>query len=195
MQEGNVLEKIREVRRRVQADRRRIDTLADSLLDTDIVLETVARELTAPDPPQPRQPGPWPVRKVRAGGMARRPWDPSAVVSAFEWRPQADGTGWFRVNATEIKLSPLLSDLLCILAMEKGHSDDEAVGFKSCEELAAWLGKKGGRTFNKHAIAELTRRLRVAFLRAGLDPWLIQTHRRLGRRLNRKLSPLIGSGL
>ncbi len=91
----------------------------------------------------------------------------------------------FLNNRRPFKLQPHLGALLLALAEDTGASDDEGVAFKTVEDLAIRMSKRlgtrrlSGETINKY-VCRLRKEL---YRRAGLEADVIQTNRRLGRRL------------
>lgn len=81
-----------------------------------------------------------------------------------------------------ISLSPLLATLLEILKAEGGVISDHLVGWKSIAAIQSALRERTNQNHSKAAIKELVYRLRGLLAYHGLNPSLIQSHRRLGYR-------------
>jgi len=98
-------------------------------------------------------------------------------------------------NRRPFALQPHLGALLLALAEDTGVSDDEGVGFKTVGDLAIRMSKRlgtprlSGDTVNKY-VCKLRKEL---CRRAGLEADVIQTNRRLGRRLAVRRSMQAGS--
>jgi len=73
--------------------------------------------------------------------------------------------------------------LLRILACDGGRRLDELVGWKSKAQIREALKKLCGSASTPHGLDQLIYNLRIEFAQAGLDPDLIQSDPRLGRRL------------
>ena len=86
------------------------------------------------------------------------------------------------------RLPPLLAALMQFLAAEGDTGGDEFVGWKSREAVAAWIEIMTGKKVRRQYVNNLVSRLRTRFSEAGMDPALIQTHRRKGARFALKRS-------
>lgn len=98
---------------------------------------------------------------------------------------RGDGSVWVKVDdARPLLLPPHLGTLWLALAEDTGLSRDEAVAFKSLRALSVRIGKRTGmkgpsaNTINKYVC-----RLRQSLAAHGVDPEIVQTSRRLGRRV------------
>jgi hypothetical protein len=100
-------------------------------------------------------------------------------------KPCADGSVWVRVEGSRpFLLPPHLGVLWLVLAEDTGLSRDEAVAFKSLRDLSVRIGKRaGGRGPSPGTINKYVCRLRRWLAARGVDPSIVQTNRRLGRRL------------
>lgn len=105
-------------------------------------------------------------------------------VSSLEIKPRSDGLSDVRIEQGKVfTLPPALADLLYVLALDSGRASDGLVGFKTIAEVMILLRKKSGREFTRRSVAQNIFRLRNELrLRAGANPFLIQTNRRLGFR-------------
>lgn len=103
---------------------------------------------------------------------------------SLETKLRADGDFEVRIDGGKrFTLPPLLADVLRILAIDNGPSNDELVGWKTLDEVAILLGKETGRPVKKHAVTQNVYRLRKAmFAQGGANPYLIQTSRQRGVR-------------
>lgn len=122
----------------------------------------------------------------RADGDTRRLLRRSAEagVCKLEIRARADGSAEVRVEGgPAFALAPVLGDLLAVLSLDGGQASDGLVGWKTLDEVAILLGKKTGRPVRRHTATQHIYRLRrELFARGGVNPFLVQTHRRLGAR-------------
>jgi hypothetical protein len=125
----------------------------------------------------------------------RRLADTGALT--LEIKPRPDGLCDVRIDAgQQFKLPPALADLLSILSLNGGQSDDRFVGWKTLDEVAILLGKKSGRRLSRHTVTQSIYRLRrELFNRGGANPYLVQTNRRRGVRfaLRQKVDTVIKS--
>ncbi|MEW6207428.1 MAG: hypothetical protein AB1631_03620 [Acidobacteriota bacterium] len=105
-------------------------------------------------------------------------------VSSLDIRPRSDGLSDVRIEQGKVfTLPPALADLLYVLALDSGRAGDGLVGFKTITEVMILLHKKAGREFTRRSVAQNIFRLRNELRRrAGANPFLIQTNRRLGFR-------------
>ncbi len=118
------------------------------------------------------------------------------MIQDFKLTPRGDGSTDFLIGGfRKLNLSPLLADLLCLLASEGRPSGDHLVGWKTAEELLASLSKKAGRRISHGALLQLVYRLRKALWEAGLEGDLVQFNQRRGWRLALQRKPLPGSGI
>ena len=117
---------------------------------------------------------------------------------SIEIKPRPDGMADVRIDGgKQFTLPPALADLISVLSIDNGLSDDAFVGWKSIKEVAALLSKQSGKPVGKRAITQNVYRLRKElFDRGGMNPYLIQTNRRRGIRfaLRRKHGPGSASG-
>jgi hypothetical protein len=130
--------------------------------------------------------------RAKSNDKLRR--EAEAGVSSIEIRPRADGRTDVRIDQDkELTLSPLLGDLLFVLGIDGGRSDDPLVAWKTLDEIAILLKKKAARRFSRHSVTQNLFRLRQAFGQAGVNPFLIQTNRLRGARvaLKRRTEPVI----
>jgi hypothetical protein len=125
----------------------------------------------------------------------RRLADSGAAL--LEIKSRSDGLCDVRIDAgRQFKLPPVLADLLSILSLDGGQSDDGLVGWKTLDEVAILLGKRSGKRFSRHTVTQSVYRLRrELFKRGGANPYLVQTNRRRGIRfaLKQKIAPVIKS--
>jgi len=105
-------------------------------------------------------------------------------ATTLEIKLRSDGLSDVRIDAgKKFSLPPALADLLSILSLNGGTSDDRLVGWKTIDEVAILLGKRSSRRFSRHAVTQSIYRLRrELFNRGGANPYLIQTNRRRGVR-------------
>jgi hypothetical protein len=119
-----------------------------------------------------------------------------AGVATLEIKPRSDGLSDARIDGGKaFTLPPMLADLLYVLSIDSGRSFDNMVGFKTFAEVAILLRKKAGKELTRRAVVQNIFRLRNELrTRGGVNPFLIQTNRRLGVRfaLRRRVDPLIG---
>jgi hypothetical protein len=120
-------------------------------------------------------------RAPRAPSLAPVVW-----IAKLKTEQRPDGSLLvFINNRRPFKLQPHLGVLLLALAEDTGASDDDGVGFKTVDDLAIRMSKRlgtrrlPGDTVNKY-VCKLRKEL---CRRAGLEAEVIQTNRRLGRRL------------
>jgi hypothetical protein len=111
---------------------------------------------------------------------------------ALEIKLRADGAAEVRIDGGKrFTLPPLLADMLRILALDNGPSNDDLVGWKTLDEVAILLAKNTGGQVKKHAVTQNVYRLRKAmFAQGGANPYLIQTSRRHGVRFARRRRPI-----
>ena len=101
-----------------------------------------------------------------------------------------DGVARFRIDGGgEFTLPPLLAELLVALAADEGPSDDDWVAWKSREAIIARISSRTGRRWSRHALAEAIHKLRGGLFAAGVNPFLINSHRSLGVRLAFRRGP------
>jgi hypothetical protein len=102
----------------------------------------------------------------------------------LEIKRRSDGVAEVSIDSGQpFTLSPVLADLLYILAVDTGLTTDELIGWKSLDEVAILLGKKEGRKLARHAVTQSIYRLRrELFNRGGVNPFLVQTNRWRGVR-------------
>jgi len=155
---------VRALRQQLRLVQRKLGSLADRLSDAEYQLERLEASLRGT---------PMPVVKA----SLRYPSD--AVARNFKWL----GGGFFQIDGARLQLSHMKASLLRILAAENGRRLDALVGWKSNQEIRALLDKLAGSPSTSHGISQLIYQLRRDFMKAGLDPGLIQSHARLGRRL------------
>jgi hypothetical protein len=122
-------------------------------------------------------------RTVKAGALS------------LEISMRAEGMAEVSVDGGKrFELPPLLADLLQVLSMPGGQSDDDMSGWKTLGEVAILLGKKVGRQLNRHAVSQNIYRLRKElFNRGGVNPYLVQTNPRRGARFAVRRKPVIQS--
>ncbi|MGQ0734256.1 MAG: hypothetical protein ACT4QD_11435 [Acidobacteriota bacterium] len=131
-------------------------------------------------------PGSGPARQSGESTRRRRLVTTDEVCAAeIAVRRRHDDWGLIRVDQAEaFPLSPLLTDLLAILADDGGPSEDGLVAWKGLDEVAKQLQKKSGRRYRRHAVTQLVYRLRRELSARGhASPMLVQTSRRLGVRV------------
>jgi hypothetical protein len=116
-------------------------------------------------------------------------------TSSLDIKPRPDGMADIRIDGGKrFTLPPALADLLTVLSIDNGLSEDSLVGWKSVTEIAEYLGKQSGKPVTKRAITQSVYRLRKElFDRGGVNPYLVQTNRRRGIRfaLRKKPVPMI----
>jgi hypothetical protein len=131
----------------------------------------------------------------RVKEQLRRLADSGAAL--LEIKARSDGLCDVRIDAgKQFKLPPVLADLLAILSLDGGRSDDGLVRWKTLDEVAILLGKRWDKRFSRHTVTQSVYRLRrELFKRGGTNPYLVQTNRRRGARfaLKRKIVPVIES--
>jgi hypothetical protein len=106
----------------------------------------------------------------------------AAGVSRLQIRPRADGR--FDVGIGDGKpmtVNRALADLLTVISAE-AESTDHLVGWKTYDHVTAALGKPTGNRLTKGALNERIRKLRETFAAAGINPFLVITHREKGVR-------------
>lgn len=88
------------------------------------------------------------------------------------------------------RLPPVLGDLLEILAFDGEPAADGLAGWQSLDEVALRLGKRSGHDVRRHTATQHVYRLRrELFARGGVNPFLVQTSRRLGVRFALRRQP------
>jgi len=116
---------------------------------------------------------------------------------SLEIKARPDGLADIRIDGgKQFTLPPMLADLMTALSIDNGLSDDGVVGWKTVKEIAEFLARQSGKPVSKRAITQNVYRLRKElFDRGGVNPYLVQTNRRLGVRfaLRRKSGPAIKS--
>ena len=136
---------------------------------------------------RPRRPGPT--------GRLQSP-EPTLWLAKLKTERQPDGSFTvFINNRRPFVLQPHLGVLLLVLAEDTGVSDDEGVGFKTVGDLAIRMSKRlGTKRLSSDTVNKYVWKLRRELCRrAGLEAGIIQTHRRLGRRLALK-RPILPGG-
>ncbi len=107
----------------------------------------------------------------------------AAGVRSLLIRPLPGGAKEFKIdNGKPFALPPVLAELLTILAGDAGPGEDGLVTWKTPKEVANALGQKAGRSYTRAAVNRKLWCLKQALSRRGVNPYLVQTHRRLGRR-------------
>jgi hypothetical protein len=185
---------IRRLARRQESLRRRISKLEEDADSLALDLANLADDLEGQ-----------PVATVsdsrrgdrRSGHDARAALQHTAEagVGSVRMLPRSDGSADVLVDGgKQFTLPPTLADLLAILTTSRGWEPrDGLVGWKTLDDIARLLEKKSGRTFTLHAVTQQVYRLRrEIFERGGVNPWLVQTNRRLGVRFALRLSPAQG---
>jgi hypothetical protein len=117
-------------------------------------------------------------------------------VSSLEIKPRSDGLADVRIEKGKVfTLPPVLADLLYVLAVDSGRASDNLVGFKTLAEVTILLHKKAGKEFTRRSVTQNIFRLRNELRRrGGINPFLIQTNRRLGFRFAlRRVQAVVGS--
>lgn len=92
------------------------------------------------------------------------------------------------------RLSTALGELLSVLVLDTGRSEDDKVGWKSLDEAAILVSKRLGRRVTRHALTQNLYRLRKEmFRRGGINPFLVQVNRNRGVRfgVRRRAKPVI----
>jgi hypothetical protein len=118
-------------------------------------------------------------------------WRPATVgpvvwIAKLKTEQRPDGSVVVFVNNRRpFVLQPHLGALLLALAEDTGASDDEGVAFKTVSDLAIRMSKRlGTRRLSSDTVNKYVCKLRKELCRrAGLEADVIQTNRRLGRRL------------
>jgi hypothetical protein len=121
---------------------------------------------------------------------------PVCWVTAFGTTTRFDGSVEVRMNGrSPFVLQPHLGVLLQILAEDTGVSGDDAVAFKRLRDIGIRIAKRtGSRAPNAQTLNKYICRLRQTLALKGLYN-VIQTHRRLGRRLTLKRGAQMGTGV
>lgn len=135
-----------------------------------------------------------PRRPMRTGCLQRP--EPTPWLTKLKTERQPDGSlRVFVNNRRPFVLQPHLGALLLALAEDTGVSDDEGVGFKTVGDLAIRMSKRlETKRLSADTINKYVWKLRRELCRcAGLEAGIIQTHRRLGRRLALK-RPILPGG-
>jgi hypothetical protein len=151
-----------------------------------------------------RRRAPAPAAAANDGGREPRPgargtlWSttaPVAWVTKLTTQQRPDGSLLVSLNGkAPFLLQPHLGALLLALAEDTGMSRDEGVGFKTLRDLSVRIGKlTGGRGPTPDTINKYVCKLRKQLFRTGLPNAIIQTNRRLGRRLAVKRSSGAGA--
>ena len=175
---------------------RRLKVLADKIGRTEELATTIEYELErleqaieAGSLPMPDAGAP-PRRTLPVRVALRQTAEQGALL--FELKRLSDGSAAVRVDAGKaFQLPPALADLLSVLAAEGGPSEDGLVGWKTLEEVRIVMTKKTGKPTSKHAVTQQVYRLRREILhRGGVNPFLIQSHRRHGLRFARRTKPV-----
>jgi hypothetical protein len=112
--------------------------------------------------------------------------EPIVWIAKLKTEQRPDGSlVVFVNNRRPFKLQPHLGALLLALAEDTGLSDDEGVAFKTVGDLAIRMSKRlGTRRLSGDTVNKYVCKLRKELCRrAGLEADVIQTNRRLGRRL------------
>jgi hypothetical protein len=112
--------------------------------------------------------------------------NPVEWLSSLKTERRPDGSLVVFVNSHRpFVLQPHLGALLLALAEDTGVGDDEGVGFKTVGDLAIRMAKRlGTRRLPSDTINKYVCKLRKELCRrTGLGAGVIQTNRRLGRRL------------
>ena len=113
-----------------------------------------------------------------------------------------NGSADLRIDdAVDVPLPPKLAELMRILSMKTDVAEDGFPSFVGYPTLGRLLGgptrraaREPGSTSPNHAVAQLVHRLRVAFEKKGLNPFIIDTDRKRGVRLllrNRLAGPVL----
>ncbi|MCX6538602.1 MAG: hypothetical protein NT151_06690 [Acidobacteria bacterium] len=133
--------------------------------------------------------------RPRASGTLRSTTAPVAWVSKLTTKQRPDGSLVVSLNGQDpFLLQPHLGALLLALAEDTGLSRDEGVGFKTLRDLSVRIGKHtGGQAPNPDTINKYVCKLRKQLCQPGLQGDIIQTNRRLGRRLAVKRSSRTGA--
>lgn len=108
-----------------------------------------------------------------------------AGIGSLEVVWAVDGAAEVRVDGGKaFRLPAGLGELLEILTLDSGRSDDGLVGWKSLDEVAILLGKRHGTPVLRHAATQLVYRLRrELFARGAVNPYLVQSSRQRGVRV------------
>lgn len=177
-----LLEQVHELvrrQRRLLERLSRAEELADALA---FDLEEVERALAG------AQPEPLAASRSRAAGP---PNDRLSLRRTAEAGVGSLEVGWASDGAADVsldggkafRLPSGLGELLEVLALDSGRSDDGLVGWKTLDELAILLGKRRGQPVRRHAVTQLVYRLRhELFARGAVNPYLVQSSRARGAR-------------
>ena len=184
-----------EAKRLFRVFKKRLDKIVRKFDELDVLIDSVSLDLAAlgeffekgqlPN----SSPNPAPSRrkdKTQVDEQLRQLAE--AGAHSLEIKPRADGLVEVRIDGGKrFTLPPLLADVLRILAIDDGPSDDELVGWKTLDEVAILLTKDSGKLFKRHAVTQNIFRLRKAmFAQGGANPFLIQTNRQRGVRFARR---------
>ena len=158
----------------------RSDDLIDSIVqDMSLLINEVNRILGLSSSATGRGP---------RGTRRRRPEEPPPLpkrisVDSLQIEVQAGGSSRVRVvgnRAFTLPRKPAM--LLRILAADGAPADTVEVGWKMKRDVLIEMEKRLGGRFTRRAINTQVWRLRNAFRRHGIHPWLLQASRKHGLR-------------
>ncbi len=118
----------------------------------------------------------------------RRPEDPPPLpngvsVDSLQIEVRAGGSSRVRIVGNRaFTLSRKPAMLLRILAADGAPADTVEVGWKLKRDVVIEMEKRLGGGFNRRAINTQVWRLRDAFRKHGIHPWLLQANRKQGLR-------------
>lgn len=173
----SLVKQVQSLRKRLNSASDVVDTLEVSLRDA---LRRRAQARTGARPPggRPRRTGPR-LRSARAGRSAQ----PRAVNLSAVPGP-TKGTVTITVDGgRQVRLTPRLAQLLALLVANSILIDNDLVGWKPLDDLAAGLAKKTGGPVERHNVTNLIYRLRNELhYQGGYPRELVQTDPRWGAR-------------
>ena len=117
------------------------------------------------------------------------------VAQSLVVKARPDDSADFQIDGGHtFRLSPRPAELLAYLASSEGSTEDALMPWRSRESIVKWLEKRTGKPMRRQYVNNLVCLLRTAFRKAGLDPDLLQTHKRKGIRLalKRQVARVIG---
>jgi len=120
-------------------------------------------------------------------------------VALVKIERDADGYSTVKIVVTsdqiyEFRMSPVLAELLTILAEDSGIRNDALVGWKSRSELVRRLSVKNGHALSPQRIRVRISRLRDALDAVGVMKQYVQTNRQLGYRFAVRVKPPLEMG-
>ena len=180
--------------RKVVVSGRLLDNLRRTFTECGELHLLVSEVLATIDDQRPvRGAGATDCAESRAGKKRdRRPRLPPVWIRSLWMARNADGSLDAVIDDVPLVLKPHLGALFIALAEDAGVSDDEGVGFKTLDELAAHMAKlTGGRVLPGTTINKYIHKLREKLLAlVGLPSDVIQSRHGFGRRLAIKRATL-----